>query len=315
MKLIKYLVAILALTSVVQAKSQTMWASIPFIRGADLCAYKQAYSQTRYEYMQDMVGLASDLMQAGAKGKEALQMLQTFDAMYDKNLYLATQHKYLDVTLENSLKGYLDGYYRSYPVSDRKFQFRHMNDIRTIINNASNDRRTGYVPADSYSLVDYIAYGTYSFAPNCKGNIQVTLTMVDNNGNTSSYQAIGSPSVVMSQIASRIFEDFQGTKFPNTLFINGRSLQLVGTHNGTIGKATSMRQAESACKNRGARLPSADELEAIDAFGDWNGGVSIGRRVWAISGGMVYHPGLMNPSPVRSPRSINAKEYSYYCVK
>ncbi len=315
MKVVKILIALIALSSFAQAKGQTMWASIPFIRGADLCAYKQAYSQTRSEYMDEMVGLASDLMQAGAKGKEALQMLQTFDAMYDKNLRIATQYKYLDVTLENTLKAYLDGYYRSFPVSDRKFSFRHMNDIRRIINNASNDRRTGYLPPNSSSLVDYIAYGTYSFAPNCKGNIQVTLTMVDKNGMTTSYQGIGAPSVVMSQIASRIFEDFQGTKFPNTIYVNGYNLKLVGTHNGSVGKATSMRQAENACKNKQARLPSANELEAIDAYGDWNGGVSIGKSVWAISGGMVYHPGLMNPSPVRSPHSINEKVYSYYCVK
>ncbi|MFG1491932.1 hypothetical protein ABMA75_00095 [Halobacteriovorax sp. ZH4_bin.1] len=315
MKKLKSL-ALLALIGIsAQAQAARLWSSIPFIRGADLCAYKQAYSQTRSEYMSEMTGLASELMQSGAKGSEALQMLVTFDALYDKNVRLATQHKYLDVTLENTLKAYFDGYYRDFPVVDRKLEFVQMNNIRYIFNSINNGQRPGWIPDNAGELVDYMAYGSYSFAPNCRGNIQVTLTLVGSDGSTKNYQGIGQPSVVMSQIASRMFEDFQRTQFPSTLRVNGRKLTIIGTHNGSIGRVTSLRQAERACDNIYARLPNGQELEAIDAYGDWNGGISIQQNIWALRGGKVYHPGLMNPSPVRDPWSVNAKVINYYCVR
>ncbi len=315
MNLLKLLVLLALISPAAMAKTQRLWASIPFIRGADLCAYKQAYSQTRSEYMREMVGLASQLMQSGAKGREALQMLTTFDAMYDKNIRLATQHKYLDVTLENSLKGYFDGYYRQFPVVNRNLEFAHMNNIRYIMDSVSNGQRPGWIPTNASSLVDYMAYGSYSFAPNCKGNIQVTVTLVGSDGSAQTYNALGAPHVVMSQIASRMFEDFQRTKFPSTLRVGKYNMTIVGALNNSIGKATSVTQAERACDIIDARLPREYELEAIDSYGDWNGGVSIGNTVWAIDGGMVYHPGLMNPTPVRRPSQVNTKVFSYYCVK
>ncbi|MEH0860916.1 MULTISPECIES: hypothetical protein [Halobacteriovorax] len=312
---LKSLALILLIGVSAHSQAARLWASIPFIRGADLCAYKQAYSQTRSEYMREMTGLASQLMQSGAKGDEALDLLVTFDALYDKNVRLATQYKYMDVTLENTLKAYFDSYYRNFPVVNRKLEFVHMNNIRYIMDSINNGQRPGWIPNNAGALVDYMAYGSYSYAPNCRGGIQVTLTLVSSDGSTKTYQGQGQPSVVMSQIASTMFEDFQRTKFPATVQIGRRNLTIVGTHNGSVGRATSMRQAERACDNIYARLPNANELEAIDAYGDWNGGVSIGQTVWAISGGKVYHPGLMNPTPVRNPWSVNTKVYSYYCVR
>lgn len=295
-----------------------IWATIPFIRGADLCQYKQAFSQTRMEYMGEMVGMASNLMQSGARGKEALEMLLMFDALYDKNVNLAKQYQYLDVTLENSLKGYLDQYYRSFPVQQRKIEFRHINDIRRIINAVANGQRIGNLSGDPYRVLDYVAYGSYSYAPDCRGRIDVTVTLVGPNGQIKTYQGLERPHIVMSQIASRMFEDFQRTKFPSTLDLGAKSIRLIGATNGSVAKA-GLKQAERACKNMGARLPTGEELEDISAFGDWNGGVSINNVVWAISGWggspMVYHPGLMNPSPIRDEWSVNEKIFSYYCVK
>ncbi len=313
--LLLFLVAAPTLSS---AKSANIWASIPFIRGADLCQYNQAYSQTRSEYMHDMTSMASELMGAGAKGKEALEMLVAFDALYDKNLRLAMQYKYMDVTLENTLKSYLDSYYLSFPVRERKVRFKHMNDIRSIIRAVNNGQRVGNMPADSYSLVDYIAYGSYSLAPNCNGNIQVTITLVGSDGFTKNFQGLGKPSVVMSQIASRIFETFERTQFPSTINMNGRSITLLGTPNGSIGDTFDPRDAMRTCSYMGGRLPNSTELEMISAYGDWNGGVGIGQSVWAIAQGssaMVYHPGLRNPSPVRSMHAVNTRNFKYYCVR
>ncbi|OUR95228.1 hypothetical protein A9Q84_15410 [Halobacteriovorax marinus] len=309
---------LLASTTLTQAATANIWATIPFIRGADLCAYKQAYSQTRMEYMREMTYMASDLMESGAKGSEALQMLKTFDALYDKNIRLATQNKYLDVTLENTLKGYLSQYYSQYPVTEKKINFRHINNIRSVINAISNGQRIGNLEADAYELLDYVAYGSYSLAPNCRGNIQVTLTLVGPDGFTQTFEGTGKPNVVMSQIASRLFEVFQRTQFPSTLDLGNYSIRLVGAPNGNVGTTHNPSLAARTCARRGARLPSEEELEVISEYGDWNGGVSIGRSVWAVRSGssaMVYHPGLRNPSPVRHMSAVNTRKFRYYCVQ
>ena len=312
------IIALISAPALVSAKSANIWASIPFIRGADLCQYNQAYSQTRSEYMHDMTSMASELMQSGAKGEEALDMLVAFDALYDKNLRLAMQYNYMDVTLENTLKSYLDSFYVSYPVRNRKVRFRHMNDIRSVVSAVNNGQRIGNMPADSYALVDYVAYGSYSLAPNCNGNIQVTITLVGSDGFTKNFQGLGKPSVVMSQIASRIFETFERTQFPSTLNMNGRSITLLGAPNGSVGETFNPRDAMRSCEYMGGRLPTSSELEIVSSFGDWNGGVSIGKKVWAIASyttPMVYHPGLRNPSPVRSMHEVNTRNFKFYCVK
>ncbi len=298
-----------------QAKNHRIWSTIPFNRGADLCAYKQAYSQTRMEYMEEMVGLASELMQSGAAGMEAMMMLESFDALYDKNRKLAIEGRYLDITLENTLKAYLDDFYRQNSVINRKVSFVYMNDIRNIFNAVVNNSRYVVIPDDADQLVDYVAYGTYTLAPNCQGNIQVTLTLIDFAGRTLNYVATGKPAVVMSQISARIIEDFQRTSLPTTIRLGNRELTILGTATGAVATATSLRQAEMICGAMGGRLPTAEELEFVSAIGDWNGGIGVGTQVWAISGNRVYHPLLMNPSPVRQTWEVNAKTYLYYCVQ
>ena len=313
-KLVSLLAVLLSLT--VSADGVThIWPSIPFIRGADLCAYNQAYSQTRSDYMQEMTDLASQLMESGAYGSEALQMLVTFDALYDKNRRLATQYKYLDVTLENTLKGYLDQYYSNLKPKKKNIIFKHINRIQRIINDASNGQRTGYLPENTFQYLDYVAYGSYSLAPDCKGKIQVTVTLVGRNGETETFMGEGKPGYVMSQIASRMFERFQRTNFPTQLRVGSRTITLVGALNGSVDTVNDVYTAKMACETLDARLPNKTELEMISAYGDWSGGVSIGRSVWAIANGKVYHPLLRNPSPARSPWEVNAKEFKYYCIR
>ena len=80
-------------------------------------------------------------------------------------------------------------------------------------------------------------------------------------------------------------------------------------------EVSDLKVAELACETLGARLPEARELELINAYGDWSGGVSLNQAVWALPGGMVFHPGLRNPSPVRHPWEVNANSFKYYCVR
>jgi hypothetical protein len=292
-----------------------IWPSIPFVRGADLCKYHDAYGQTRSEYMREMVRNAQDLMFSGAYGPEALQMLTEFNRLYDRNQALATRGKGLAVTLESTLKAYVDQYYRQLHPRLKRLSFRHMGDLLNIIQATSAGQRDGQLTREQLKKLDFIAYGTYALAPNCRGNIQVTLHLIGKDGQSESYVATGKPSVVMSQIASEMFTQFQRTQFPTTITMGRTTLELIGGMNGSVDKTHSPQNAQRVCRNIGARLPNQFELEILDARGDWSGGVSLQNKTWALPNGKVYAPYLRNPTPVRNPWEVNAKEFYYYCVR
>lgn len=310
-------VSALTANAIPQKEQIGIWPTIPFIRGADLCAYKDAYSTTRTGYMDKMVGLAKDLMGAGAKGKEVLPMLIGFNSLYNQNIAAANQYKYMEVTLESTLKSYVSDYYRNLRPRVQRFSFTRVNDVLNVVQAAANGQRDGYLDQNLVDKLDYIGYGTYALAPNCQGDIQVTLHLMGRDGEELSYIGNGQPAVVMSQIASRMFEDFQRTKFPSKLKVGTKTLTLLGAMNGSVEKTFSVKNADRACETLGGRLPTGTELEIIDSYGDWNGGVSINDALWALGRGYVYAPHLRNPTPIRSESEVNTRDegVSYYCVQ
>ena len=171
-------------------------------------------------------------------------------------------------------------------------------------------------PVDQASLskIDYIAYGTYTLAPNCQGDIQVTLHMTGKNGQTESYVGMGKPEYVMSQIAAEIFTQFQRTQFPSEIKVGASMLQLVGGLNGSVDKASSPKLALESCATLDARLPTQYELEILDGYGDWSGGVGLNDKTWAFGAGLIYAADL-RPYPIRDASEVNADEFLYYCVK
>ncbi|MEK6628803.1 MAG: hypothetical protein AABY53_09265 [Bdellovibrionota bacterium] len=268
-------------------------ATIPFIRGADLCKYKDAYGQTRTEYMTKMISMASDLMKAGAEGQEALALLESFNQIYDLNLAMATQNNYLDVTLESTLKAYLSQFYRDLRPRIQKINFTGVSETQ----------------------LDYIGYGSYALAPDCNGDIQVSMHLIGRDSTQKSYLGHGQPHIVMSQIASKIFEDFQRTQFPSVVKVGNKTLTLIGGMNGSVDVAASPEIAKQSCETLNARLPEANELELLNTYGDWSGGVSLGHSVWALPSGKVFAPTLRNPSPIRKKSEVNATKFNYYCVQ
>jgi hypothetical protein len=90
---------------------------------------------------------------------------------------------------------------------------------------------------------------------------------------------------------------------------------LVGGLNGSVDKASSPGLAERACSTLEARLPTAAELDLLDAYGSWSGGISLGEKIWALAGNKVFAPLLRNPSPIREVWEVNAEEFMYYCVR
>lgn len=317
MKTSKTIILLVTLLASFMAQARTdIWPSIPFLRGADLCKYNNAYSQTKNEYMLEMVRNAEDLMMAGAKGAEALQLLTTFDALYDKNQKLASKYG-LDVTLESTLKAFIDQYHRNLRPREKRISFKHTNSLVSIIDALKKGQRIGYQNDEMLSNLDYIAYGTYTLAPDCRGKVQVTLHLIGQDGRTESFTATDRPAVVMSHIASELYTLFQRTQFPSKLRIGNKTITLVGGLNGSVDQVNNLNMAKLACQTLDARLPNSMELDLIGSYGDWDGGIGLGQgqTVWAISGGKVFHPGLRNPSPVRNQSEVNARTFSYYCIR
>lgn len=301
---IKTLFASLALSSLAVAAPapkdgvHDIFASIPFVRGVDQCKLLEATTQTRSQSISRMVSMAERLLQSGMESKDVVSALVTFDQMYD-NFQKSSQLN-LDVTLEASLKAAFDDMYRDLTPKEKKVSFTHLDDLKN---------------KPVLSKLDYIAYGTYSLSPNCSGNVSVTLHLIPKSGRSESYSATGSVNSVMGQIAAKMFTQHQRTKFPSTVRVGNKMLTIVGGLNGSVDKVSDPFLAEEACSMLNARLPGRLEMELIDSYGDWNGGISLGSAVWAFPNGKVYAAELRNPTPIREKWEVNDRSFLYYCVK
>ncbi|MFN7825060.1 MAG: hypothetical protein ACK5P6_06855 [Pseudobdellovibrionaceae bacterium] len=312
--LVLLLVFFASFSSLATQRAQ-IWPTIPFIRGADLCAYKDAYSQTRSEFLKEMVQSATQLMRAGAYGAEAFEMLVGFNALYERNLSYATRGNGLDITLESSLKSYVDLTYRNLRHKKKNISFQHLAPMLEVVRSAAQGDRDSSVDLSRLNELDYMAYGTYSLAPNCQGDIFVTLHLIGKDSQVQSFVASGRPETVMSKITSQLFEVFQRTRFPSTLKIGKTNLTLIGGLMGDISSAKSPKIAEQACETLSARLPTEMEYNLIDSYGSWSGGVSLDGYTWAMSSGNVFAPHLRNPTPVRKFWEVNDREILYFCVQ
>ena len=312
-KLLIFTLMAMSLSLMAKERTYNIWPSIPFIRGMDICQYENAYGTSRSEYLQTLVQQASDLMHAGARGVEALKLLVAFDSLYDKNLAMAVKFNYLDVTLESTLKAYFDQYYRNLRPKIKKLSFTNVNNLVHIIDAAKSGQRIGHLNNDQLEQLDFIAYGTYAFAPDCRGNILVTLHLIGRNGRSESFTATDKPSRVMSIIASEIFTQFQRTQFPTSISLGGNQLRLIGGANGSVDETRSPLLAQKICETKGARLPSRNELELLSGFGDWSGGVSLNAATWALPNNLAYVARFID-QPVRKLDEINTRKFYYYCV-
>ena len=77
----------------------TLWPTVLFVRGQDLCQYQDAYGQSRNELTTQATNQLKTLIQVGVDSKDAINILVTVDALIDKNKAMATATQGMDVTL------------------------------------------------------------------------------------------------------------------------------------------------------------------------------------------------------------------------
>ncbi len=292
-----------------------LWPTILFVKGQDLCQFEESYGSTRIEQINEMTGQLKDLMRLGATTQEGVNALLNLDAMSDRHRAQSTSGARLDVTLEASLKAYLDRMYLGFNQNDIKLQFFNSGPLSELVKNLRAHQRQESLDVQQLSVLSGLAWGTYAYGPGCKGDLLVTLHIQLINGTGVSFQAQGKPEMVMSYIAADMVRYFQRTTFPTVVVMGEKSLILVGTAGSPINTAPNPVIAEKSCALIKARLPTLDEYEFLSIKGDWNNGVSLDHKLWAMAGNRVLNPDARNPTPVRTHADNNYEPVSFYCVR
>jgi len=292
-----------------------LWPTVLFVKGQDLCQFEEGFGATRKEQVNEMASQLKDLMRYGASTREGMEALFNLDAMVDKNRGQSLATSRMDVTLEASLKAYLDRMYLGFNPQDIKLQFVDPSPLSDLIQRLRDEERQDTVDVQQLALLSGIAWGTYAYGPGCRGDLLVTIHIELNNGTTVSFQAQGKPELVMSAIAADIVRHFQRTTFPTIVMMGDKPLVLLGAAGKPINTAPTPVIAERSCALIKARLPTVDEYEFLSILGDWNNGVSLDHKLWALAGGRVLNPDTRNPTPVRTPAEVNHLPVNFYCVR
>lgn len=297
------------------AAAVNLWPTIPFIRGQDLCQYQDAYGRSRSAHRKEMIQQVSELMAMGAETKDAVQAITTIDNLIDKQRQLARVGSGMDVSLEGIIKSSLDQIYREVQPKERKLSFFNPTTLIELLDELKEQHRQAHVDARQLARLSGIAWGTYAYGPSCNNELLVTLHVTLHGGETYNFNAKGEPEWAANALAGMLFKQFQGTRFPSQVNLNGERLTLVGAPGSPVSHAPTPAMAEKACASMKTRLPTWEEYELLAILGDWNGGVSLNHDVWTLTGGKVLSPTLRNPSPVRQPEEARGQDLHFYCVR
>jgi hypothetical protein len=293
----------------------TVWQTVPFIKGQDLCQFHDAYAHTGQATQRNLSGQLMEMLYAGAEPTQLVALLDALDRHTQQNRARAGAGKGMDVLLEGSLKASLDARYTRLQPRTRNITFFNPAPLYTLARELREQKRQGYLDASMLGPLNAMAWGSYSYAPGCKGDLVVTLHVQITSGRTYNYQATGKPEKVMQAIATQWFTEFQHTQFPSKVKMGQRTLVLVGAPGVPISYTRSSASAQRACQSIQARLPTAEEYEFMASLGNWNQGIRTQGRVWALGADTVLAPDLPNPSPVRSEAEVRGSEIYYYCVR
>ena len=311
------LLALMCFTSLnaLAVEKITLWPTILFLRGQDLCQFQDAYGQSRNESTIQATSHLKELIYAGVDSNAAVGILMAVDGLIDKNRAMANAGQGMDITLEASLKAGIDAISHGINPENTRLEFANNIPVLDFINALKQNKRFDSPDMQQMSRVKGFAWGTYSYAPTCKGDLLVTIHVVLPRGETVSFIGQGRPENVMSIIAKKMVQHFQRTSFPTLVPIGDKFIVLVGAPGTSINIAPTPRIAEDACKAIKARLPTEKEYEYLSILGDWNGGISLGHKMWALAGNHVMSPDTRNPSPVRHPEDVNYQEVNFFCVR
>jgi len=293
----------------------TLWPTIFFLRGQDLCQFQDAYGSSRNDMMNQAMGQLTSLISLGVNAPEAVYAIKKIDELIDKNKALATEGLGMDITLEATLKASVNSLSRNINPQNTRLEFANPGTATETLQGVKNNQRFDTTDPAMLTKVKGFVWGTYSYSPGCKGDVLVTLHVVLPKGESVSFQDQGRPESVMRKLAMQMVTHFQKTSFPTMIIMGNRILVLVGAPGSSINQAPNSAIAREACQMVQARLPTEKEYEYLSILGDWNGGVSLGHVFWALPNNMVLSPDTRNPTPVRTHAEVQFAQVNFYCVK
>lgn len=293
----------------------TLWPTIFFLRGQDLCQFQDAYGSSRNEMVNQAMGQLRSLISLGVNAPEAVYAIKKIDELIDKNKALATEGSGMDITLEATLKASVNSLSRNINPQNTRLEFANPGTATETLQGVKNNQRFDTTDPALLTKVKGFVWGTYSYSPGCKGDVLVTLHVVLPKGESVSFQDQGRPENVMRKLAMQMVTHFQKTSFPTMIIMGNRILVLVGAPGSSINQAPNSEIAREACQMVQARLPTEKEYEYLSILGDWNGGVSLGHAFWALPNNMVFSPDTRNPTPVRTHAEVQFAQVNFYCVK
>ena len=293
----------------------TLWPTIFFLRGQDLCQYQDSFGSSRNEQVTQAVSHLKELISLGVTAPEATHALQQIDGLIDKNKQMASEGDGMDITLEATLKASVNAMSRNISQQNTRLEFANPGSVQELIQGLKNKKRFDSEDLVLLSKVKGFLWGTYSYSPGCKGDVLVTIHAVLPKGESVSFQDQGKPENVMTKLALQIVRHFQKTSFPSMVMLEHKILVLIGAPGSSINQAPSPKIAKTACRMFHARLPTVEEYEYLSILGDWNGGVSLDHLFWALNDTDVLSPDTRNPSPVRKHTEVHFSEVNFYCVK
>jgi hypothetical protein len=266
----------------------TLWPTIFFLRGQDLCQYQDSFGSSRNEQVTQAVSHLKELISLGVTAPEATHALQQIDGLIDKNKQMASEGDGMDITLEATLKASVNAMSRNISPQNTRLEFANPGSVQELIQGLKNKKRFDSEDLVLLSKVKGFLWGTYSYSPGCKGDVLVTIHAVLPKGESVSFQDQGKPENVMTKLALQIVRHFQKTSFPSMVMLEHKILVLIGAPGSSINQAPSPKIAKTACRMFHARLPTVEEYEYLSILGDWNGGVSLDHLFWALNDTMCF---------------------------
>jgi hypothetical protein len=214
----------------------TLWPTIFFLRGQDLCQFEDAYGASRNEMVNQAMGHLKGLISLGVNAPEAVYAIKKIDELIDKNKAMATEGLGMDITLEATLKASINAVSRNINPQNTRLEFANPGSAAETMQGLKNNQRYDSTDTAQLSKVKGYVWGTYSYSPGCRGDVLVTIHVVLPKGESVSFQDQGRPESVMQKIGLQMVRHFQKTSFP-TMILMDQTLP-VKSHWNEIGKPT-----------------------------------------------------------------------------
>lgn len=242
-------------------QAKTISSNINFTEGVNLQEFEENFSITNQELRNQYINEAIDLMQAGALGSQAMNMVLNFDdRAFDRR---QVAKKGLGKTLLASFRAGIESFYQAnYQISNRKLQ----------LTNASS--------------FDYSAHLHYGIYPTHNGQSAIyafiELTNQNNYLIKSFYVKARAQQIDLlgQALATRILHDLHKTEYPLETKLNGQAVRVTLSHLNveTLTQfQDQLRNAKQICRSLNSKLISKPQIETLMAKGIYNQGHSRGN--------------------------------------